>query len=204
VFGCDGRINGMGSVKGLSPNQKKFIELVSNGTRPSIAYVQAGYTAKTNQVAKICASKLINSPKVSKELAYRKKLVLDKNTQRARKLAKRLDVNQDWLIGQLIDTIEGAKLVNQWGNVRACIWDIAKLTGHAIDRRELSVQGSISNEHLMAIDSTKLLRLLDQSQQETTGTNENIISNGASVAEDTIDAEFRKADDDAGDPDDEK
>ena len=194
----------MGSVKGLSPNQKKFIELVSNGTRPSIAYVQAGYKSKNSTVAKICASKLINSPKVSKELALRKKLVLDKNTQRARKLAKRLDVNQDWLIGQLIDTIEGAKLVNQWGNVRACIWDIAKLTNHAVDRRELSVHGSISNEHLMAIDSSKLLRLLDQSQQSDTGNSINLDSNGDSVVEDTIDAEFRKANDDAGDPDGEK
>jgi len=181
----------MGSVKGLSPNQKKFIELVSNGTRPSTAYVQAGYTAKTNQVAKICASKLINSPKVSKELALRKKLVLDKNTQRARKLAKRLDVNQDWLIGQLIDTIEGAKLVNQWGNVRACIWDIAKLTGHAIDRRELAIHGSISNEHLMAIDSSKLLRLLQASQTDPMPIDEENISHEIDTKDTIIEADFR-------------
>ena len=76
--------------------------------------------------------------------------------------ARKYEIDQDWLISQYIDTINGAREAKQYNAVRNCITDIAKLTGHLIDKKELAINGEIN--HLQQLDTQTLLNALQSAQ----------------------------------------
>ena len=76
--------------------------------------------------------------------------------------ARKYEIDQDWLISQYIDTINGAREAKQFGAIRNCILDIAKLTGHMLDRKELAISGEIS--HLQQLDTETLMNALQSAQ----------------------------------------
>ena len=118
----------------------------------------AGYKVKNDNVAGPESSKLLRNPKISQEITRKKAGELAERVEKARKY----EIDQDWLISQYIDTINGAREAKQYNAVRNCITDIAKLTGHLIDKKELAINGEIN--HLQQLDTQTLLNALQSAQ----------------------------------------
>jgi len=142
----------------LTPKQKEFVDLYLGGMNATEAYKLAGYQVKNDNVAGPESSKLLRNPKISQEITRLKAGELAQKVEKARKY----DIDQDWLISQYIDTINGAREAKQFGAIRNCILDIAKLTGHMLDRKELAISGEIS--HLQQLDTETLMNALQSAQ----------------------------------------
>ena len=142
----------------LTPRQREFVELYLGGMNATEAYKLAGYKVKNDNVAGPESSKLLRNPKISQEITRKKAGELAERVEKARKY----EIDQDWLISQYIDTINGAREAKQYNAVRNCITDIAKLTGHLIDKKELAINGEIN--HLQQLDTQTLLNALQSAQ----------------------------------------
>ena len=119
----------------------------------------SGYTAKDEHVAVVSSQKLLKNKKISKELAtYRTQQLAKKH-----KLAESVQVTQEWLIQQYVMTINDSRQQNSHSTVRACLFDVAKLCGFMVDKKELAVSGEVS--HLASLDTTTLMNALTQAQQ---------------------------------------
>ena len=144
----------------LTPKQQLFVEnYLSNGENASQAFIQAGYSASTENVVNASASKLLRSAKVASIIAKTKA----KNLAQQVKKQEKLEINQDWLISQLITTIEDARQVNQHNVVRNSIVDIGKLCGLYVDKREVNAQLSIDAQ-LTQLDTSTLLQALTEAK----------------------------------------
>jgi len=160
----------MPSTKVLTPLQLRFVDhYMTNGGNATQAYRDAGYTASNEQTANTGGSKLVRSAKISGEIARRKAGELKRQASRA----ERVNVSEDWLVTQYLDTITGAKQDGQWSTVKGCIDSIGKLTGFMVDRKELRLDGQVDHQ-LRTMETGELLEALQ------------------SVRADTIEGEFRK------------
>ena len=143
----------------LTTKQKRFVELIKQDKQPHEAYVSSGYTAKDEHVAVVSSQKLLKNPKISKELAsYRTQQLAKKQ-----KLAESVQVTEEWLIQQYVMTINDSRQQKQNAVVRSCLYDVAKLCGFMVDRKELAVSGEVS--HLASLDTQSLMNALTQAQQ---------------------------------------
>ena len=143
----------------LTTKQKRFVELIKQDKQAHEAYVLSGYTAKDDHVAVVSSQKLLKNKKISKELAtYRTQQLAKKH-----KLAESVQVTQEWLIQQYVMTINDSRQQNSHSTVRACLFDVAKLCGFMVDRKELAVSGEVS--HLASLDTQSLMAALTQAQQ---------------------------------------
>ena len=149
------------SQEQLTPKQQLFVEnYLSNGENASQAFIQAGYSASTENVVNASASKLLRSAKVASIIAKTKA----KNLAQQVKKQEKLEINQDWLISQLITTIEDARQVNQHNVVRNSIMDVGKVLGLVIDRKEINAQLSIDAQ-LTQLDTSTLIQALTEAKQ---------------------------------------
>ena len=143
----------------LTTKQKRFVELIKQDKQAHEAYILSGYTAKDEHVAVVSSQKLLKNKKISKELAtYRTQQLAKKH-----KLAESVQVTQEWLIQQYVMTINDSREQNQNTVVRACLFDVAKLCGFMVDKKELAVSGEVS--HLASLDTQSLMDALTQAQQ---------------------------------------
>ena len=149
----------MNQEQKLSAKQKLFINAYLGSENATEAYKQAGYKVKNDNVAGPEASKLLRNPKISQEIT---RLRAGNLAEQAKKREK-IDINQDWLISQLITTIEDARQVNQHNVVRNSIVDIGKLCGLYVDKREVNAQLSIDAQ-LTQLDTSTLIQALTEAR----------------------------------------
>ena len=144
----------------LTEKQKAFIDCyLTNGGNRTKAYRDSGYKCSTDQTAYVGGSKLLRNGKVMDALLVRKKDSVAK--QRAK--AKRIDIDEQWLLAEYIDTIRLAKADKQYSVVNSSITNIAKLLNIGfLDRKELMVSGEIS--HLQQLDTETLMNALQSAQ----------------------------------------
>ena len=141
----------------LTEKQKAFIDcyLTKGGNRTK-AYRDSGYKCSTDQTAYVGGSKLLRNGKVMDALLVRKKDSVAKQHAKA----KRIDIDEQWLLAEYIDTIRLAKADKQYSAVNASITNIAKLLNIGfVDRREINQQINI-DATLQALDSGALLDAL--------------------------------------------
>ena len=145
----------------LTAKQSKFVELfLTNGENRSKAYRDSGYKCSTEQTAYVGGSKLLRNGKVLDAILVRKKDSVAK--QRAK--AKRIDIDEQWLLAEYIDTIRLAKADKQYSVVNSSITNIAKLLNIGfLDRKELMVSGEIN--HLQQLDTETLMNALQTAQK---------------------------------------
>ena len=141
----------------LTAKQETFIDhYLTNGGNIGQAYRDSGYKCSTDATAYVGGSKLLRNTKVVDQILLRKKNSVDK--QRAK--AKRIDIDEQWLLAEYIDTIRLAKADKQYSAVNASITNIAKLLNIGfVDRREINQQINI-DATLQALDSGALLDAL--------------------------------------------
>jgi len=144
----------------LTAKQAKFVELfLTNGENRSKAYRDSGYKCSSEQTAYVGGSKLLRNGKVlDKILAIKADSIAKKHNQ-----AKRISIDEQWLLAEYIDTIQLAKDDKQYNVVKASLDSIGKLTGLMVDRKELAVSGEVS--HLASLDTQSLMNALTQAQQ---------------------------------------
>ena len=192
------------STHGLNDKQLLFVNTyLDNGRNASQAYRLAYGNDGDNDAPEAhinsSASRLLRQDKIREYLV---KVGMDKLAVTERKE----DISRSFLVQQYLDVIALAKGKGgdrQLSVAKSALDSLAHVCGLWQDSRRIEVTGAVRHD-LATLDSTKLLRLLDQSQQDDTGNSQNIISNLPSVGEDTIDGEFRQANDDAGDSADDK
>ena len=141
----------------LTAKQETFIDhYLTNGGNIGQAYRDSGYKCSTDATAYVGGSKLLRNGKVLDAILVRKKDSVAK--QRAK--AKRIDIDEQWLLAEYIDTIRLAKADKQYSAVNASITNIAKLLNIGfVDRREINQQINI-DATLQALDSGALLDAL--------------------------------------------
>ena len=141
----------------LTAKQETFIDhYLTNGGNIGQAYRDSGYKCSTDATAYVGGSKLLRNGKVIDAILVRKKDSVAK--QRAK--AKRIDIDEQWLLAEYIDTIRLAKADKQYSVVNSSITNIAKLLSIGfVDRREINQQINI-DATLQALDSGALLDAL--------------------------------------------
>ena len=144
----------------LTPRQREFVELYLGGMNATEAYKLAGYKVKNDNVAGPESSKLLRNPKVSQAITRRKV----GNLAEKQKKQEKYEITQDWLISQLITTIEDARADKQHNTVRNSLVDIGKLVGLYFDKKEINTQLSI-DANLTSLDTGELLKALQQARQ---------------------------------------
>ena len=144
----------------LTPKQQLFIDnYINNGGDHIQAYKDSGYTASSDNSLYAGVNRLLRNVKVSAEIARYKAGNLAKQAKKREKI----DIDQDWLISQLITTIEDARQVNQHNVVRNSIVDIGKLCGLYVDKREVNAQLSIDAQ-LTQLDTSTLIQALTEAR----------------------------------------
>tara|TARA_R110000765_G_scaffold256009_2_gene356598 strand:+ start:500 stop:991 length:492 start_codon:yes stop_codon:yes gene_type:complete len=141
----------------LTAKQETFIDhYLTNGGNIGQAYRDSGYKCSTDATAYVGGSKLLRNGKVVDRILVRKKDSVAK--QRAK--AKRIDIDEQWLLAEYIDTIRLAKADKQYSAVNASITNIARLLSIGfVDKREINQQINI-DATLQALDSGALLDAL--------------------------------------------
>jgi len=182
------------STHGLNEKQLLFVNTyLDNGKKnASGAYrVAYGNDAPESHINS-SASRLLRQDKIREYLV---KDGMDKLAVTERKE----DITRSFLVQQYLDVIALAKKEDsrQLSVAKGALDSLAHVCGLWQDSRRIEVTGAVRHD-LATLDSTKLLKLLDQASQDDLGTSQNIISNDASTTEDIIDGEFRQANDDDG------
>jgi phage terminase small subunit len=144
----------------LTAKQERFVEAYLGNGNATEAYKMAGYKAKNDNVASPESSKLLRNPKVSQAITRRKVGDLAEKQKKQDKY----EITQDWLISQLITTIEDARSDKQHSVVRNSLVDIGKLVGLYYDKKEINTQLSIDS-NLNSLDTGELLKALQQARQ---------------------------------------
>jgi phage terminase small subunit len=145
----------------LTPKQQLFVENYINNDGDHIqAYKDSGYTATSDNSLYAGVNRLLKNVKVSAQIARYKAGNLAKQAKKREKI----DIDQDWLISQLITTIEDARSVNQHNVSRNCIMDIGKVLGLVIDRKEINAQLSIDAQ-LTQLDTSTLIQALTEAKK---------------------------------------
>ena len=143
----------------LSAKQKLFINAYLGSENATEAYKQAGYKVKNDNVAGPEASKLLRNPKISQEIT---RLRAGNLAEQAKKREK-IDIDQDWLISQLITTIEDSRADKVHNVTRNAIMDVGKVLGLVIDRKEVNAQLSIDAQ-LTQLDTSTLIQALTEAR----------------------------------------
>jgi phage terminase small subunit len=144
----------------LTAKQERFVDAYLGNGNATEAYKIAGYKAKNDNVASPESSKLLRNPKVSQAITRRKV----GNLAEKQKKQEKYEITQDWLISQLITTIEDARADKQHNTVRNSLVDIGKLVGLYYDKKEINTQLSI-DANLTSLDTGELLKALRQARQ---------------------------------------
>ena len=144
----------------MTPKQQLFVDnYLSNGGNASQAFIQAGYSASTENVVNASASKLLRSTKVASIIAKTKANNLAKQAKKREKI----DIDQDWLISQLITTIEDSRADKVHNVTRNAIMDVGKVLGLVVDRKEINAQLSIDAQ-LTQLDTSTLIQALTEAK----------------------------------------
>jgi len=149
----------MKQEQNLSVKQKLFINAYLGSENATEAYKQAGYKVKNDNVAGPEASKLLRNPKVSQEIT---RLRANNLAEQAKKREK-IDIDQDWLISQLITTIEDSRADKAHNVTRNAIMDVGKVLGLIINRSEVNAQLSIDAQ-LTQLDTSTLIQALTEAR----------------------------------------
>ena len=149
----------MKQEQNLSVKQKLFINAYLGSENATEAYKQAGYKVKNDNVAGPEASKLLRNPKVSQEIT---RLKAGNLAEQAKKREK-IDIDQDWLISQLITTIEDSRADKAHNVTRNAIMDVGKVLGLIINRSEVNAQLSIDAQ-LTQLDTSTLIQALTEAR----------------------------------------
>jgi len=142
----------------LTAKQETFIEhYLTNGGNIGQAYRDSGYKCSTDATAYVGGSKLLRNGKVMDRILAKKADSVAKQHAKA----KRIDIDEQWLLAEYIDTIRLAKADKQYSVVNSSITNIAKLLNIGfVDRREINQQINI-DATLQALDSGALLDALN-------------------------------------------
>ena len=144
----------------LTDKQQKFIDAYLGSGNATEAYKLAGYKVKNDNVAAPESSKLLRNPKISQAIAIRRA----GNLAEKQKKQVKYEITQDWLISQLITTIEDARADKQHNVVRNSLVDIGKLVGLYVDKREINASLAIDSQ-LTQLDTTQLLQALNVAKE---------------------------------------
>ena len=141
----------------LTAKQETFIDhYLTNGGNIGQAYRDSGYKCSTDATAYVGGSKLLRNGKVMDRILAKKADSVAKQHAKA----KRIDIDEQWLLAEYIDTIRLAKADKQYSTVNASITNIAKLLNIGfVDRREINQQINI-DATLQALASGALLDAL--------------------------------------------
>ena len=144
----------------LTPKQEKFIDAYLGSGNATEAYKLAGYKVKNDNVAAPESSKLLRNPKISQAITRRKVGDLAEKQKKQEKY----EITQDWLISQLITTIEDSRADKQHNVTRNAIMDVGKVLGLVIDRKEINASLAIDSQ-LTQLDTTQLLHALNVAKE---------------------------------------
>ena len=145
----------------FTANQESFVEhYLTNGGNRTKAYRDSGYKCSTEQTAYVGGSKLLRNGKVMDRILAKKADSVAKQHAKA----KRIDIDEQWLLAEYIDTIRLAKADKQYSVVNSSITNIAKLLNIGfLDRKELTVSGEVN--HLQQLDTETLMNALQMAQK---------------------------------------
>ena len=145
----------------LTEKQKAFIDCyLTNGGNRAKAYRDSGYKCSTEQTEYVGGSKLLRNGKVMDRILAKKADSVAKQHAKA----KRIDIDEQWLLAEYIDTIRLAKADKQYSVVNSSITNIAKLLNIGfLDRKELTVSGEVN--HLQQLDTETLMNALQMAQK---------------------------------------
>jgi phage terminase small subunit len=153
----------------LTEKQNRFIShYVNNGHNAAEAYRASGYACGSDNSAAAAASRLLRNPTVSR--------VLTRQTEVAAEAGERqFNITRDFLIAKYIDIIEGAMADKrpQYGAARASLADLAHITGHWVDRREISgsvdhVMTELTTDDLLELIAHRDTKVIDNTGYEVT------------------------------------
>ena len=144
----------------LTDKQQKFIDAYLGSGNATEAYKLAGYKVKNDNVAAPESSKLLRNPKISQAITRRRAGDL---AEKQKKQVK-YEITQDWLISQLITTIEDSRADKQHNVTRNAIMDVGKVLGLVIDRKEINASLAIDSQ-LTQLDTTQLLQALNVAKE---------------------------------------
>jgi hypothetical protein len=137
----------------LTAKQERFVLLIVKGETQSTAYEQAGYSAKTREIASVCASQLLKKPNVAGRIA---------ELQQA--LSVRTVVSLESLTNDLLDIKAKALANGSYGPAVAAVVAVARLHGFMVEKQEVTVN------HRPAPLPTKILELSEDEWIEQFGT----------------------------------
>ena len=145
----------------LTEKQKAFVDhYLTNGGNIGQAYRDSGYKCSTDATAYVGGSKLLRNGKVMAQILVKKANTVAEQHAKA----KRIDIDEQWLLAEYIDTIRLAKADKQYSVVNSSITNIAKLLNIGfLDRKELTVSGEVN--HLQQLDTETLMNALQMAQK---------------------------------------
>lgn len=108
---------------------EKFAQLYAQGIAGAVAYQQAGFSCKTNDVASAAATRLLKDVKVATRIDELKA-----------EAAKNAEVTLEWLIAQGQEIMADAKLAGQNSAAVAALKELGVLTGHREEKRQTTVK----------------------------------------------------------------
>jgi hypothetical protein len=175
------------STHGLNEKQLVFCETyLNNGRNASQAY-RTAYSGDLPEASiNSNASRLLRHDKVQ---GYIVKTQMDKLAVTERKE----DITRSFLVQQYLDVIALAKKEDsrQLSTAKSALDSLAHVCGLWQDSRRIEVTGAVRHD-LATLDSTKLLKLLDQaSQTDPMPIDEKNISHENDTKDTIIDGDFR-------------
>ena len=129
----------------LNPRQERFCILICKGEALTKAYALAGYVTKSNEVAKVNASRLLTHAPVRARIAELQQMA-----------ALRTSIDLEFLTRRLLDITDKAEVAMQFAAAKECVALIAKMHGFLVERSEVSIS------HRPAPLPTAVLELSEQ------------------------------------------
>lgn len=136
----------------LTAKQERFVLLIVKGESQSTAYEQAGYSARTKEIAATAASNLMKNMNVRGRLL-----------ELQERLAEKTVISLEGLTADLLDIKTKALAAGSFGPAAACVVAVARLHGFMVDKAELTVN------HRPAPYPTKILELSEDEWIEQFG-----------------------------------
>lgn len=116
--------------KAINLRHREFILFYLKTGNAAQAYQAAGYKPSTRNSLDVCASRLLNSAKVQREIA-----------KAQARIVKAADITVETLLSDLEEDRQLARKVKQPGSAIRATELKAKLTGHLVERKETGAPG---------------------------------------------------------------
>tara|TARA_X000001316_G_C922037_1_gene36784 strand:- start:193 stop:651 length:459 start_codon:yes stop_codon:yes gene_type:complete len=109
----------------LSEQQEKFCRNVVEGMSQTDAYIAAGYKVKSNDVAKVNASRLLTNANVADRIA-----------ELRQKAVERTEVTLEWLVEEAVSTYRAAREDSAHAAATGALKEVGILTGLRVEKSE--------------------------------------------------------------------